>query len=285
MQLYYYAGFEGVSNFGDELNLFIWNNYLSGIFDDIDDEVFVGIGTLINKRIPKAKRVIIMGSGVGYGELPSPEIISGWEIYCLRGKLSAKKLGVSESLVATDPAILMHKLFSRAVQKKYKFAYMPHWMNMGKGWEVVCENLGFRLIDPLGSVEDVVKGIQESEIVIAEAMHGAIVADALRVPWIAVHSNFGDYFPFKWEDWCSSLDIEYTSTGLARVWHPEDISTLSILKKIVKKSFSSINLSLLESRLKKIAINNEPTLSVDDKFKTALEKIEYAVNRFKQNEI
>ena len=62
-------------------------------------------------------------------------------------------------------------------------------------------------IDPCGGVERVIADILASELLVTEAMHGAIVADALRVPWVPVRpvqpTNRG-----KWFDWASALDIE-----------------------------------------------------------------------------
>ena len=56
--------------------------------------------------------------------------------------------------------------------------------------------------------ESVIRRIQQSEVIIAEAMHAAIVADALRVPWIPVKAYNG-INDFKWNDWASSLDVPY----------------------------------------------------------------------------
>jgi len=240
MLLYYYSGFDQMNNFGDQLNPYIWEKYLPRILNQDDDEIFVGIGTLLNDRIPISKKIIVMGSGVGYGELPNKSITDKWDIICLRGKLSAKQLCVSDKLVASDPAILVHNLFKEEPKKKYNYAYMPHWMNMGDGWKEICDNLGYKLLNPLDSIENIIKSIQETEVVITEAMHGAIVSDALRTPWIAVHSSFGDHLPFKWQDWCSSLQLKYDSESLARVWHPEDISVSSSAKKLLKISINPI---------------------------------------------
>jgi succinoglycan biosynthesis protein ExoV len=44
--------------------------------------------------------------------------------------------------------------------------------------------------------------------VVTEAMHGAIVADTLRIPWIPVVCS-PEIATFKWRDWTASLDLPY----------------------------------------------------------------------------
>ena len=68
-------------------------------------------------------------------------------------------------------------------------------------------------LDPLADSEETVQRIRKAKLVIADAMHAAIVADALRVPWIPVaispQSN-----SFKWLDWALSLNLPYNPTTL-----------------------------------------------------------------------
>jgi len=54
-------------------------------------------------------------------------------------------------------------------------------------------------------------------------MHGAIVADALRVPWLPVCCN-DDILAFKWQDWLSTLKLPY---------EPSRITSLSDLNSRV----------------------------------------------------
>lgn len=49
-------------------------------------------------------------------------------------------------------------------------------------FKVVCQQAGVEYIDPAGKVENVIAAISGSQVLISEAMHGAIVADTLRVP-------------------------------------------------------------------------------------------------------
>ena len=280
MQLHYWSGFSGVKNFGDELNPVIWKKMLPEAFDDNPDELFIGIGTVLNNRIPKAKKTIIMGSGVGYGDLPPQSVIDTWSIYCLRGKLSAQALGVSSELVATDPAILVHQLYPGDESKTHDFAYMPHYTTMGDSLRIICANTGIRLIDPLDTVDNVIKAMKQSKVIIAEAMHAAIVADALRIPWIAVHSPFHAYSPFKWEDWCSSLNVTYKSYYINRLWPPEEMCKIQP-KHIIKKILNPLLLWKTEKRLRDITKENKTVLSGDSEFSSALQKFVEAVGRFK----
>jgi len=44
--------------------------------------------------------------------------------------------------------------------------------------------------------------------VVTEAMHGAIVADTLRIPWVPVVCSPA-ILPFKWSDWTRSVELAY----------------------------------------------------------------------------
>lgn len=209
MKLLHFRGPNGERNFGDELGPWLWDRLLPKAFDEQADEVFVGIGTLLNNRLPRASRLLVFGSGVGYGEgTPVPD--STWSVYCVRGPLSADTLGLSSSLAVTDPGALVRRFFPPTGSGRVarRFSYMPHWRYACDDWERVCARIGFGYIDPRRSVEDVIDAIRHTGVLIAEAMHGAIVADALRVPWIPVQSTPA-ILDFKWRDWCASLELEY----------------------------------------------------------------------------
>jgi succinoglycan biosynthesis protein ExoV len=223
MKLHYYKvkqKFPNNSNFGDNLNLWLWDKLLPGILDNDGKTIFVGIGTLLNEQIPKASRTVVFSSGVGYGQ-SIPSIDESWKIYCLRGPLSAKALGVSPELAITDGALLIRKLFQPTGTKLHKFSFMPHLESANYGniaWQLVSKQLGFGYIDPRWSIEQVLSGISQTEILLTEAMHGAIVADALRIPWIPISTN-PNILSFKWQDWCLSIGVEY---------HPQKIGNLSV---------------------------------------------------------
>jgi succinoglycan biosynthesis protein ExoV len=214
MKLYYWKGVEPFKNFGDELNPIIWSRLLSNLLDDDDRSLFLGIGTILNNKIPSGPTKIVLGSGVGYGE--KPLIDEKWKFYSLRGPLTANMLGLPESLVVTDPAILIKNCgFSFIEKKKIKFGYMPHWLNAFSKWKHVCAEIDFLYIDPLNPVMDILSSINQVDCLICEAMHGAIVADCFRIPWIPVYDvGNRDYSAFKWKDWCGSMDVTYKPYGI-----------------------------------------------------------------------
>nr|WP_228024678.1 polysaccharide pyruvyl transferase family protein [cf. Phormidesmis sp. LEGE 11477] len=86
---------------------------------------------------------------------------------------------------------------------------MPHFRHGSPHlFQAVCERAGIHYIDPTGEIEAVVADISQTKVLISEAMHGAIVADTLRVPWIPVRTS-PRILPFKWRDWCASMHLPY----------------------------------------------------------------------------
>ncbi|MDY6781913.1 MAG: polysaccharide pyruvyl transferase family protein [Cyanobacteriota bacterium] len=220
MKLFYYKRPDGVENFGDRLNTWLWPQLLPNYFDDDETTRFIGFGTLLNnalpRRIPKAKKAIVFSTGVGY-EKPLTVIPGSWKIHCVRGPLSAQMLGLPQELAVADGAILARRLFQPTAKKSTSFSFMPHIeraIQAGETWQKICEEIGFSYIDPRWSVERVLSAIDQTEVLLAEAMHGAIVADTLRVPWIPIVTS-PKILEFKWRDWCYSVKLKYRPNYLA----------------------------------------------------------------------
>ncbi|NLS79444.1 MAG: polysaccharide pyruvyl transferase family protein [Chloroflexi bacterium] len=91
-------------------------------------------------------------------------------------------------------------------------------MAVDNAWASVCASLSISYLNPADSIEHIVDTISRSELVISEAMHGAIIADALRVPWIPVRTR-RYILEFKWQDWAASLGMEHEFEWLPPIWN------------------------------------------------------------------
>lgn len=279
MKLYYYQDPKGVKNFGDDLNPWLWNKLIPDILDDDEKICFIGIGTLINSKLPLYTKGstyrIIFGTGVGYGSIKSLD--QSYKIYCLRGPLSAKALGLSESLAITDPGILIHKVFKNKRSSKFKFSYMPHWTQAGEGWELVCQDLGFGYIDPRCSVEKVLSSLKQTDVLLTEAMHGAIIADALRIPWVPIVSHHS-ILSFKWQDWCMSMGIEYCPKSIRRPRNPQITQNIFSSTDYLRNWFSQ---KLAARELKGVAMNSSPILSENTRIDSLTNQLEEKLQQLK----
>jgi succinoglycan biosynthesis protein ExoV len=190
-------------NFGDDLNDWLWPLLAPELCEPGNPNIFLGIGTIISTSIPADKTKVVFGSGIGTQR--PPDVRRRWHFYAVRGPLTAARLGLPEELAITDPAILVRSLRRDSIPKKYPSAFMPHYQSFGQAnWSLLCQEAGIHLIDPREPVETVLDQIQSSELLLAEAMHGAIVADAFRVPWIPIRL-YGHFLDFKWNDWTQSI--------------------------------------------------------------------------------
>jgi succinoglycan biosynthesis protein ExoV len=231
MKLHYYR--HPSNNFGDDLNPRLWQGLAPELFaDEADGILFVGVGTLLNDNLPAAPRYVVFGSGVGYGRT-LPLVTEAWRFYSVRGPLSAHALGLPDTMAVIDPAVLLRRQYALSRSNRtFSYAYMPHVnfaRDSGNSLRAICADLGVQFIDPRRSVEEVIAAMAHADVLITEAMHGAILADALRLPWIPVRSH-RSILSFKWQDWCASIQVAYEPTTLTTVWDYPGRPTLRWLK-------------------------------------------------------
>lgn len=209
MQPFYWESAHG--NFGDDLNLWLWDFLLPGFREVHADVTLVGVGTVLNKALlPQGPRRLVIGSGFGYGEAPDMSDASRWDVRAVRGPLTANRLGIDESLGIVDPAVMVADMPEfRGVPRSGEAIFVPHWEStVGGVWPLVCKAAGLAYVDPCGEAKSVIGAIARARLVVAESMHAAILADAFRVPWVAVSTSRG-INSFKWQDWAASLEVAY----------------------------------------------------------------------------
>ena len=186
-------------NFGDYINNLIWPKIIGDLLDPNDGIRLVGIGSLIKSELNYVQgKKIIFGTGSGYDSFPDSKSIENWVIYFVRGPLTAGKLGLDPKKSIVDGSWLISLIpeFSSIPQKK-GISFIPHWKSAESGnWLQACKDAGFEYIDPTNDVEIVIKTIASSELVITESLHGAILADFYRTPWIPVRIS-SQFINFK----------------------------------------------------------------------------------------
>jgi len=281
MKLYYYRAEPG--NFGDDLNLWLWPRLLGRSFPGLcyhdpryaaenEDEaaLFLGIGTLLNRTVPIQPMKLVFGTGAGYGD--SPIVDDRWVFRAVRGPLTARALGLPEEMGMGDPGSLLRDLQLPASAPRESVAFMPHVQTAAiADWRLVCQDLGIRYIDPTAGVEEVLSLIQGSERVITEAMHGAIVCDALRIPWTPV-ACYDRINTFKWRDWCATLGLVYRPVRLPSLWPtPSFLRVRARVERLVK---------LRRARRALRTLKNSPTtlLSTDAALDAVTRRLGHALN-------
>lgn len=210
MKLTYFQG--DPPNFGDELNAWIWQSVLPrGFFDDDETTLFLGIGSIIQDIYPKDALKVVVGSGFAGAYSAVPDVHDGsWDFRFVRGPETCRLLGIDPALAITDAAILLRAVGDLpAPAEGIKAAFMPHYESVERGnWKAVCAEAGVHFLDPTRPSREVLAEVRGARLVITEAMHGAIVADAMRTPWIGVetmhHVHRG-----KWFDWAASIGVEH----------------------------------------------------------------------------
>ena len=245
----------------------------------------LAIGSYLSSEMLDAcgekSKVVVLGMGTGYADfpirqcfglgrkfpvtvsnnlkLPLPINRSGrsenFRIYWVRGPLSAHLLGLDSSLSICDAAYQLR--FARSygnykLVERDRISFMPHYTaaTSSVGLRALCTDLGIHYIDPTSSVEEVLCSISRSKVLMTEALHGAIVSDSLRVPWIPLKSS-EDVFEFKWLDFCASIGVEYDPAQLRVRWDRRCYSgrsPTSIFKYVTTRTRSALSRVMLSEK-------------------------------------
>jgi hypothetical protein len=205
-------------NFGDHMNSWLWSEILPERFDSDASERLVGVGSLLKEdlRYVLGKKVVV-GSGTGYGAPPDVSDSAEWEILFVRGPLTAQALGIPNKHSIVDGAWLISAIeeFSPEHIKEISgvgktTVFIPHWTSeKSVDWQNICNDLGIKFISPTRGSRDVIRELSRAKFAIVEALHGAILADYFRIPWVAIKTST-EINDFKWSDFCQSVELDYS---------------------------------------------------------------------------
>jgi len=276
VRLFYWETAEGPNNFGDALNPWLWPRELGPGLVGKDGPWLVGVGSLLGdvRPFPEDGLKLVVGSGAGYGRLPAVD--GTWRVYGVRGPLTASRLDLPPEAAACDPAILVGRHFDYgAVPRRAQVALMLHWRSVNTAWRLMARQLGWTFVDPRDSPENVMRGIAGAELLLTEALHGAIVADAFRVPWTPIRTS-PEILGFKWEDWCASVGLAYEPVGVWPLYRrPERDSTARRTGRAIKR--------LLVERELKDAARRRPQLSAPAEFERAVGRADEMLDRLRED--
>ena len=208
----------------------------------------MGIGTLINNHLPKSEEYHFFTTGYGYQQPPE---FHGATVHAIgfRGPMTLKhmkpylKEDVRE-IPLIDGAYLTPELIPPCTNvDSNKIGLIPHVDSMAKGrWNEIAEMAGLSLIDPRWRPEVFIEKLTSCSSVLTEAMHGAILADAYRVPWCGyvAHDHINTD---KWYDWSESLSIPLELNRVSPVFKGDQgLSLLPKLKNKIKRVAQGVNL-------------------------------------------
>lgn len=214
MKLYYWKSPHG--NVGDDLNPWLWPKVFGdGFFDTTAPNTFFGIGSILDNRTntgSKAHPNVIFGPGLRKARNFQPAV-EKLDIRFVRGPLSAAALsaaGLPGVRYISDPAILTPRFSEkRSATVPKKIGFIPYYNTPADLTNWIARETGMEIVPITTDVDDFVARLTTCDYVVTEAMHGAILSDAFRIPWAACRLlsgvSEGRTSLFKWQDWSNSL--------------------------------------------------------------------------------
>lgn len=244
-------------NFGDDINRILVENLFnktvipfkfSLVGNALNKDKFMCIGSVITMF--DLSNTIVWGTGV----LSSQFSLVGKpkKVYAVRGPLTRQYLierGIDCPEVYGDPALLLPRIYSPTVEKKYRLGIIAHYLDHK---DLRLQNLIERyksdvlFIDVVnyGKWKEFINKILSCEFIISSSLHGLIISDAYEVPnyWCQIKFEMDDD-GFKFRDYFLSVKrnvikpyiIKHDTTieeleALKSSWTPIDINLDNLVK-------------------------------------------------------
>lgn len=298
MKLYYHTAPAG--NFGDDLSPWLFSASIPEWPQLADDEHCIfGVGTILTEgNLSKYSKPIVFGSGGTYKTVPSRVVLASCNFICVRGPLTRDMFGLPKDMPLCDPAIYIPRLLGPTTSSaKKKTVFIPHHLTIvgDLGSEIsnaVKQELDIEIVSPRENFRAVIDSIRNADLVLTESLHGAIIADAFRIPWRAVALS-PVFNSFKWRDWSRSVDIDpeihaaFGVTNLASRWlrklerrvnFPRDLD-LDWRKGYL---FSQSQVCDKIVRVLHTAMRAPPQLSAENAIKAKMDDFERSILAFRQ---
>lgn len=213
-------------NVGDDVNAELWHRLIPDLDGLATADWLIGIGTILDERINALPgRKVVMGSGVRPNA--SGRFEGDVRIAAVRGLLSAERLRLDPNVAACDPGFLIGQLWPASIDAQDRIGLIPHVYS--EQWSEIsnaASDAGLDVISPTLPIAEFLQRLRRCKRVYCESMHGAIFADALRIPWARVRLT-SHYFEgagvseFKWQDAFSVVGASHVPINRVTLLRPK----------------------------------------------------------------
>ena len=213
MKVFYHRS--ATPNVGDDLNATLWSRLLPRLDAIATADWLIGIGTILDERINRLQgRKVVIGAGLRPAAV-LPRFTGEVCFAAVRGEQSARLLDLPARAAVCDPGFLIGKAYPNLARSaSTRVGFVPHvYSERWSGITHAAGAAGFHVISPSLPIDEFLERLCRCDRIYTESLHGAIFADALRIPWARMHICSRYYegagvADFKWRDAFSLLGVD-----------------------------------------------------------------------------
>jgi succinoglycan biosynthesis protein ExoV len=256
-------------NFGDKFNAFLFDEIVDAEkLCDMNFTVY-GVGSILSKNFgfSNSGSIVTLGTGIrGVDFNPDQNNLQVHPISWSRGLFSQTTTKI-EAIADGAYAFMLHPTYKQLLEAKkkptYKLGIIPHYSSLSIfPWHKLASNT-IQIISPLDDFQEVCNNILNCETVLCEAMHGAVFADMLRVPWVRL-DFISKYYEdpkisyLKWLDFYSGIGLlNRNEVSIHHLLFEGILAKKISKKKLILNSYNNLRVKRIKNLLAEIQGDSE----------------------------